>query len=204
MKITLPILSLLLILSPGCSPTDPRIAQQTQRFEQLEKSLAEQRAHLDTQSNFFYAVSTDLLARQNKSASRIYSLEALRDRANTFSIHPDTVAFEFCAFRGTTFYISTKDITPYLDGYKVKLEIGNPHQATFQSLTIRADWGFSTNSEPWGVYLHSTTNKITETLSPGSWTLVELTLLPCTSEDLRIADFALEMEVVSLGRKPKP
>ncbi|MEW6408644.1 MAG: hypothetical protein AB1488_00830 [Nitrospirota bacterium] len=39
------------------------------------------------------------------------------------------------------FLISLEDVTPYLDGYKLILSIGNPSSATYAGFTLRVKWG---------------------------------------------------------------
>ena len=39
------------------------------------------------------------------------------------------------------FLISVQEATPYLNGYKVRLHIGNPSYATYSGFTAKAKWG---------------------------------------------------------------
>ena len=39
------------------------------------------------------------------------------------------------------FLVSVKNVEPYLDGYRLNFEIGNPLSATFSNLRIKTVWG---------------------------------------------------------------
>ena len=42
---------------------------------------------------------------------------------------------------GFSLLVSLEDVTPYLDGYRVKLEIGNPTTAVYVGYKMTVEWG---------------------------------------------------------------
>jgi hypothetical protein len=49
-----------------------------------------------------------------------------------------------------TLFVSTESVDPYLDGYKIHLNIGNPSYATFSDFKLIASWGpLLTNFDDW-------------------------------------------------------
>jgi hypothetical protein len=85
------------------------------------------------------------------------------------------------------FLLSLEGAEPYLDGIKVKLEIGNPLALAFAGFQLSAKWGSRKPAgmaaiERWTTGLKSTSESYTQSLVPGKWNTVEL-ILPSTKAD---------------------
>lgn|SRR5574337_1848188 len=78
------------------------------------------------------------------------------------------------------FTVSTKGVTPYLDGFKVKLEIGNPTSADFHGATISVSWG--RRSKGGG---NTKEFNVTNQFRSGSWTDIEVALTPAKPEEVK-------------------
>jgi Protein of unknown function (DUF3251) len=104
--------------------------------------------------------------------SRIASLEQGEQAA---IIGTEENLYALAKTRHGTFVISAKDVTPYLDGFKVSLHIGNLTSANFKGAEISVAWGSA----------HKKQYKVTNDFAPGSFTQVELALTPATSEDVK-------------------
>jgi hypothetical protein len=130
-------------------------------------------------------------------------LQTLRQRVNTLQIESekyDTAEFDLAELHkyqrintsNGIFLISVENVERYLNGYKIKLHIGNVTSATFGGFDLSAKWG---TKEPeinggvakWGEWydsLKTKEEKFTQSLLPGIWNNVELILLPATPAEL--------------------
>ncbi|HLP76964.1 MAG TPA: hypothetical protein VK327_08600 [Candidatus Paceibacterota bacterium] len=106
--------------------------------------------------------------------------------------------------------VSAKDVTPYLDGYKVKIQIGNPYNMVFQGVKVSYKWGVSYKFSNGKIvnhteYQNSQKTKscdLTETFYSGYWTEVELTVTPATSEEIQNLRISIVPSQISLLEKP--
>jgi hypothetical protein len=108
-----------------------------------------------------------------------------------------------------SFLVSCEDVTPYLDGYKIRLRIGNLSSATYNGFKLTVKWGRAmpttvdqadggTNS------LKEKEMSFTEDLRPGAWNSVEVVLSPAKPDQLKFLVLAnMETPILSL-LKPQP
>ncbi len=111
-----------------------------------------------------------------------------------------------------SFLVSVRDATPYLDGYRVVLDIGNPSFATYTRFKLKVKWNRSydwakysdVSYQAWNGALHEKEASFTDALKPGTWNKVEL-LLPTTKGD-ELGYFLLSMEtdMISLYKEKEP
>ena len=73
------------------------------------------------------------------------------------------------------FLIALRDAKPYLDGYKLLLNIGNPSSVTYSGFAMHAHWGVQQEKD----------FSFTQDLRPASWNKVELVIAPAKAEDLK-------------------
>jgi TolA-binding protein len=106
--------------------------------------------------------------------SRIDRLEQ-DEQSVTISTESGSNIYQLARTKYGTFTISAKDVTPYLDGFKLRLEIGNLTSANFQGAEISVAWGGN----------HKKQFKVTNSFMPGSFTEVEVALTPATSEGVK-------------------
>lgn len=113
-----------------------------------------------------------------------------------------------------TLLVSCEGAEPYLNGHKLKLKIGNPLTATIAAFHIKCRYGLK-EPDYWAyiadrkahdnemrTYQKSIrTNEVdlTQTLKPGSWTPIDLELVPSKVEELGY--IALEMQVTTVQLK---
>ena len=76
-----------------------------------------------------------------------------------------------------TFSVVCENLTPYLDGYKAQLAIGNLTSATFNGAKITLKWGEDLSK--------SKEISVTNTFHPGRYTNVEVSLTPARLEDVK-------------------
>jgi hypothetical protein len=87
------------------------------------------------------------------------------------------------------FAIVSKGATPYLDGYKVKLLIGNLTSATFNGFKLNIAWGKGKDRK----------NKefgLTNRLYPGIYSKIEVALTPAKPEDIKMLSVGLNLHQI--------
>jgi hypothetical protein len=86
------------------------------------------------------------------------------------------------------FLISVREATPYLNGYKIRLHIGNPSFATYAGFTVKTKWG---KVYDWATYSEASFNQwqksfqekevsFPDALDAGAWNNVEVILAAVT------------------------
>lgn len=117
--------------------------------------------------------------------------------------------------------ISCEDAQPYLDGYRVRLRIGNPLYMQFsgfkltfktgrrppvmptESNTKQGELGaafekWQKDTQEWRDSLQQSEESFTEELAAGSWTIVEATLANKKPEDIGYMEVSISTSSVSL------
>jgi hypothetical protein len=106
------------------------------------------------------------------------------------------------------FLISMKKIEPYLDGYRVTLQVGNTTNILLNGGEFKVDWGI-----PWGTKgkspaeisasRRSKTFSVTKDFYPGANTIVDFALTPAKPEDVKSLIIGIEWNLLSMQR-PRP
>ena len=145
-------------------------------------------------------------------------LQTLRERVNSLELELekyDTAEFDLSKLHkyqrinsnNGIFLVSVEDVTRYLNGYKIKLHIGNVTSATFDGFDLSAKWGtkepdmsggFAKWSE-WYGSLKTKEEKFTQSLLPGIWNNVELILLPATPAELGYLRLKMDTNSIVMG-----
>jgi hypothetical protein len=102
------------------------------------------------------------------------------------------------------FLVSIEDSQPYLDGYKVRLHMGNPSTARYVGFTIHVQFGPRPPADwnqfaAWNSTLHTSDVSFTETLEPGSWNPIDLILAPITPGQFGHLKVSMTTNTVSLA-----
>ena len=95
------------------------------------------------------------------------------------------------------FLIMFSDITPYLEGYKINLLIGNPSSAMYKGFTLKITWGKKFDSKQmkyreWKESLKHKNFSFVDTLMSGTWNKAQVIISPAKPEEL--GWLALEMD----------
>lgn len=88
------------------------------------------------------------------------------------------------------FLIALRDAKPYLDGYKLFLNIGNPSSVTYSGFALHVTWGWGDQQEK--------DFSFTQDLGPASWNKVELVIAPAKTEDLKLLSVSMTTDRVLL------
>jgi hypothetical protein len=103
--------------------------------------------------------------------------------------------------------VSAKSATPYLDGYKVNFQIGNPQSVTYNGATVTLKWGPSATPSvysnqvaraAWQNAQKTKTEDLLSELLPGYWNDEEIIVTPATTEELRNLQISIETSTLSL------
>lgn len=103
-----------------------------------------------------------------------------------------------------SFFISVEEVIPYLDGYKVVFEIGNPYAISFSNPTINLKWnrtiekyleecktkGVKPNYSVFKALAKEKEFPIIKELKPNTWNRVEL-ILNATVDELENVRFSI-------------
>lgn len=111
-----------------------------------------------------------------------------------------------------TFLISCRNVVPFLGGFKLLLDIGNPSSAQFNGIAINVRWGRKFKDEDlpddpasavrkWSDSLRKKTERLTTVLRPGRWNRAELTL-PGKKDELGYIELSIETDNVTLIQAP--
>lgn len=102
------------------------------------------------------------------------------------------------------FLVSCQDVTPFLDGHKLKLDIGNITSATYQGFILNFEWGpsytDSSDAEKWSAQQKTKEVSFTETLAPGTWNHVSVNITPSTPDELKNLYVTMTTNTVLLNR----
>ena len=106
-----------------------------------------------------------------------------------------------------TFLVAVENATPYVDGFKVTCDFGNPSSATYHGFKLKVKWGprfdsktNGTKSKEWFDTLQEKELTMTETLRGGSWNPVTFVVSPAKADQFGYLEISIETRQISLGR----
>ena len=174
----------------------------------LEKIIGGLESQFDALSNQVAALSNqvgwlDLLVNNIGDVQIDHTREIAESKRDTVVLHVSEKGFQRIDTENGSFLIACQDVTPYLDGYKVRFSIGNPSSASYQGFKLTAQWGKKMPAKPRADWVKSLGYKqmtFTETLFPGAWNDVEIILSPAKSDDLGYLEMHMETDTVRLNK----
>lgn len=103
-----------------------------------------------------------------------------------------------------TFLVALEAVSPYLDGYKITLDIGNTSSAKYNGFTLhtswnsRFDWSKFTQDTyaSWQKAMRKKDDTFTNMLYPGTWNEVEVMLPTTTGDQLGYLEVSMETNTV--------
>jgi hypothetical protein len=159
----------------------------------------------DTKSGIFWAANADMATKA--------------DLNNDALIDVNSKNFDTVRSDEGTFLISCQGAEPYLEGYKVHLQIGNPTMLTVNNPKLTVEWGTSEQesaksdsergiNDPiawnsnWKKSLRQTTVTLNESLRPGFWNDVDVIVSPAKANELSHFKVSIVTDSVSLTQPP--
>jgi hypothetical protein len=105
--------------------------------------------------------------------------------------------------------VSVDEPAPYLNGYKIRLSIGNPSFATYAGYELKIkwskpyDWGgyTQTSYQEWNKAVQEKGISFPDSLQPGAWNSVDVILAPVSSDQLGYLLLSMTTNTVSLHRQ---
>ena len=167
-------------------------------------ALLENQISIMQNDNKKFASYDDLFKARNILDNSITTLQNITRQLTARS--PSTIAGLDCTQQGFAsvflgapqmiLFVSCDDVTEYLEGYKVRLRIGNPHYVNLSD--ISGAISYYNNGESGGVDF-----KLTETIIAGTWQPITVTIPKATKEQMRSLSISLEAGTVFLNDMPR-
>lgn len=209
------LLPIALMLS-GCE--QPETTQKIAALEQRVKNQEEQNAAL-----------LSALAENEKRVNGQLSFlirEALQRtlQEKTAVIDPHSKGYSVLDTGRGSLLIFCDGVEPFLDGYRIKLRLGNPLYMRFSGFKLKFKFGhkppelptkentkeeelvkafekWPKDSEAWKKSLSHAEESYTDDLSPGTWTSVEAVLPEAKAEDITYIEVGIETDRISLTKQ---
>lgn len=157
--------------SPPPSPSAPKVPDNSEELRKLQ---------------------TDLLVLQ-------FRVDALESK--DASVSTEEQAYGIAKTNFGAFTISARAVTPYLDGYKIKLRIGNLTSANFNGAKITVSWGPPLDKGNFSEYFKNQKKKefsVTNQFSSGAFTDLEVALTPAKPEEVKTLSVGIQLDQLSL------
>lgn len=164
------------------------------RYDEQEQTVSNLRTQYDTEINKI----NDALVIENDM------IQAMMKRSKPVIFDSTSKGFQRLDTDLGPLLISIQKISPYQDGHKLRLYIGNPWMCKFAGFTLKAKWGEAfkpkgkVTSADWRKSLRSKDEKFTEILEPGHWNKIDIVFAPSKSEQLEHIEIELELNQVLL------
>jgi hypothetical protein len=173
--------------------TPPPLQSSQTQIDQLKKQIAALQSRI-----------SDLAADNEKLSTRVLTLEITKDPYKSVALDLTSRAYQRIDTETAAFLISVNDASPYVDGYRVKLSIGNPYCGTYSGFKLNVSWNTAVSKirqmgwDKWKQNERTKEISYTETLMPGSWTSVDLLLPATTADQLGYLILTMETNTISL------
>jgi hypothetical protein len=130
-----------------------------------------------------------------------FRVSALESGEATVSTEEET--YDIAKTKFGPFTVSSRGATPYLDGFKVKLRIGNLTNAKFHGAKLNIAWGppydnKKSNYEDWSKNQKKKTIDLTTSFSPGAFNDIEIALTPAKAEEIKAFTVGIELNQLAL------
>lgn len=170
--------SVLVALAVGCSqkPAEDKSAAQVEALKQQVATLSQQ---LQQAQQSAIAL-----------AGRVSMLELWRsiDASNSAELDPTSKSYGVAKTNLGNLLISVDNVSPYADGYKLRLMVGNPNMVTFDGAKLKVQWAEKPrwgdknfDSVKWSASIQQKDVDITNNILPGTWNPVEVVISPATA-----------------------
>lgn len=181
----------------------PAIAQTAKTMSPLQ-SAQTQIDQLRRQIAVLQSRMAGLAEDNEKLSSRVLTLELTKEPYKFAVLDLSSRAYERIDTDSGTFFISVKDASPYVDGYRIKVCIGNPYDGAYNGFKLKVTWNVALTKikdlgwDKWKENERTKEASYTDVLQPGTWTTIDL-LLPATAPDqLGYVTLVMETDTIAL------
>ena len=145
-------------------------------------------------------------AAERKLETRLSSLEYRVSNLETGTawVSTEEENFDIVRTRFGPFTVSSQGATPYLDGFKIKLTIGNLTTATFRGVKVNLAWAPPIDEAHPQESLRNLKHRdydLPMVLRPGSFTTIELAVTPAKPEEIKNIGVGIELSELSLANR---
>lgn len=127
-------------------------------------------------------------------------LELLESDSRPAAVSTTDDSYDIAKTKFGPFIVSSGGATQYLDGFKVKLKIGNLTNAMFQGAKLTVWWGQPDGDNPLesGQQIKRKEIRLTEDLLPGQSTFTDVTLTPAEPDEIKTVFVWIELGRIGL------
>lgn len=212
MRVTLFLSAICLIFSlTGCTSgqdVERRLQSLQRKVDSLETQLWSEEAN----SSFVPDILANVNGRITDLESRIWSVEYEQNSdKSAFFNATDPKGYQVLQTATGQFLVSLDEAIPYLDGYRLRFEIGNPYSATFHGMVLKVKWGknfraFSKTKtinwyDKWKQSLREKESTILQDLQSGTWNIVSVVVSPAAPDELSHIELSMTTQSVSMIKK---
>jgi peptidoglycan hydrolase CwlO-like protein len=168
----------------------------TDQVKKLDADFPILKDKVDSMSNNLASISKDLSSVSNKidSISNNYAGLASQMAAlepNNALLSTESEGYTIANTKFGPFIIMKRGVSPYQEGFKVKLGIGNLTPAAFKGARLHVTLGNQQNK----IY------NISDELSPQAYTNVEIAITPAKADEIKALQVGLELSQIYLKTK---
>lgn len=165
----------------GCKPD----AETAAELKSLRSTVTEQ-AQLIAQLNTADSKFATEIAKLQGDVLNLQWEDALAGDPKTAVLSVTEKGYSVAEMPVGSVLIAVRDVSPYANGVKIKLDIGNPTSATFPGLKLQVAWA---NAAPGAKNYDSNTHQkkeisIAGDIKPGAWNTEEIVLAPAKPEQV--------------------
>jgi hypothetical protein len=190
--------SVAIVLATACiacvSENDPRL----KKLDEIDK---------------LQSAAKEVTERLEGITSRLESLELQAQLATTQPY--ESATFDPSGSRGYsridtnsgTFLVSIENVTPYVDGFRVTCNFGNPTTATYNGFKLKAKWGprydrraKNRNYTSWQGSLREKELDLPDHLQSGAWNRVSFVLSPAKADEFGYLELSMVTNTISLRK----
>lgn len=149
-------------------------------------------------------------ARLSEAVGKLFLLELSKDPFKTATFDPAAdKGFQRIDTSVGSLAVAIRGITPYADGIKIRLDVGNLTSAVISGGTFTAKWGprmpKTNNTDSFKKYMEwkeklvEKESKFTEELRPGTWNNLNLTLPGLPPEQFGYLELSLDTNNIKMS-----
>jgi hypothetical protein len=167
-------------------------AQPSKQYEELRKDFLDLRKEVETL--------------KGKLEFDEYLLSTKQIKTDSISLDLTQRSYQRLDTDTGFFLVSVEEALPYLNGYRIRLSVGNPSYATYKDykLTVKwnkaYDWAKYTQAsyDEWNKAIQEKEISFPDSLKPGAWNSVDLILAPVSPDQLGYLMLSMTTSTVSL------
>jgi hypothetical protein len=211
---------ILFLIGSGCSQSNEN--ESPSQREDLEKNLFQVKSSISTikelqsENADLNKKMTDLTSKvtalettlfkvedsQRKLNQRATDLEFRLDQYQAVNLDESEKGYQRLETESGFFLVKIQGHQPFLDGYKLFIEVLNPNAVSYSGVTLSIKWGHAfdpsrLSESVWATSLREKETKLPTPLSPGSRTPIEIILPRTTNEELGFISVSMQTEGVT-------